>query len=118
MKKLTKLVIQREKWGAGSLLRNDDRMCCLGHMGKACGASKNKLKDKATLKHLLAPYAPGHFHPTYYKGHIQDLAIDINDARAMPMEEKEERLKTLFKAHGIKLTFEGRTTESEFWGLD
>ncbi len=109
-----KLVIQREKWGAGRLLRSDGRMCCLGHLAVACGAKKADIKNKILLERSLTRFAYGHFKRDYIGGDIQSIATDINDDIRMSIKEKEERLKILFKAHDIKLSFKGKVTNEQF----
>lgn len=41
---IKKLVIDRALWGKGALLQEDGKMCCLGHLGRACGVDKNYLR--------------------------------------------------------------------------
>ena len=114
---LTKLVIDRSKWGAGGLLNDDGKMCCLGFASKACGASEDEIGGLAFPPHSfvgkynMPPWmccnekcTDTRCRPAAVLGHA--AAAGINDS-SIPESEKEERLAKLFAANGIELSFIG-----------
>lgn len=106
---VTELVIPREKWGRVLLLDYEGKKCCLGHLGTACGISDKAMRgfcapsDITVQNEVKYPEAFQTDHPS----HAYLLAMTVNDHPTMPRREKEYRLKILFKAHGINLSFTG-----------
>lgn len=114
-KNIKKLVIDRALWGSASLLRRDGRMCCLGHLGKACGVPDEAMFNVGTPDGLLKIESnkyPRKFDNTRWANYndfgVVDIATEINDSNKS-LKEKEYRLKILFKAHGINLSFKGKS---------
>lgn len=134
---ISKLVIDRAKWGKGLLLTDDGKMCCLGFLCKAAGLEDDDiigrgypkdagkglnggLKEKDINDKLakipdrflgLEEYQGGYAYGPSLEDSAGDVGIsaaEINDDDDMPWTEKEYRLKILFKAHGIKLSFKGK----------
>ncbi len=107
-KVIKSLIIDRAKWGKGTLLRPDGKMCCLGHLGIACGILSDQFKDQTMPDHLETQY--NNLYPPAFRGYhpseADGIAADINDS-LLPKPEKERRLIILFKAYGIKLSFIG-----------
>lgn len=104
---IKKLTIPREKWGKGSLLLPDGKMCCLGHLGKACGYTDDQLRGNG-MPGEVSNW--GYKYPNAFKDMYgaDEIAAQINDADNMSGPEKERQLKILFKSRGIKLNFTGK----------
>ncbi len=115
------LVIDRKRWarggngGASALLNNEGNMCCLGFLGKACGAPANRLlerslpSDTKTESHEFGywsnlaniPWPKGiEFKP-------EDDIAALNDDIILTDEERESALKPLFLKLGYRLKFVG-----------
>lgn len=129
---ITKLVIDRAKWGVGCLLRgpnnllNHDpagwgplrepgKMCCLGFLAKACGIPDEKLVDlgfpEASWSAVPVPFRKLNDYDTVIaQQHPMYKATTINDSE-YPQEEKEKMLTELFAKEGIELSFEGVARE-------
>lgn len=126
---IKKLAIDRALWGKNALLRKKDptdpdegKMCCLGHLGRACGISTKSLVGRAMPgKDIIAHRKyPAAFlaKPTKVKyrnsnGNVEedsvaDRAAEINDSDRRPAI-KERMLITLFKKANITLSFTGKT---------
>jgi hypothetical protein len=108
MPEIKKLVIPREKWGAGALVRSDGKMCCLGHLGKACGVPVAEMLSMGMPSGL--DYDRRFLFPKKFRDKFMadDLAAKINDDTHMSGPEKERQLKILFSSRDIKLTFTGK----------
>lgn len=114
---IKRLVIPREKWGSGAMLiskpypdEDDGKMCCLGHLAKACGSPDRDLRNygmPTTSVEARYPKAFKTSHPATDWG-AQHLAAEINDSKTMSGPEKERKLKILFGSRGIKLEFAGK----------
>lgn len=109
-KRIRSLTIDRAKWGKSLLLDSANKqMCCLGHLGQACGVPTYSMEDIGTPRELglayesLYPKAFVSFHPS----RATNLATRINDDNKMSIPEKERRLIILFGAYRIKLSFIG-----------
>jgi hypothetical protein len=124
---MMKLVIDRRRWihGEGGdssrLLRLDDKkMCCLGFLSLACGASENDIGDfsepnemdirpthEVFQKLLLQLEGEDCDHKyTYYNP--STIAIDMmvtNDSKALSESEREEKLTGYFKEIGVEVEF-------------
>jgi hypothetical protein len=107
------IVVYRDKWGRGSLLRNnsggaDDtaygKMCCLGFAAFQCGVPLARLKGCAYPTHDMEDV------PEKLVGtsSLAEAAANINDNVGMPVGYKEEALTQLFKSHGITIRFEDK----------
>jgi len=115
---ITKLVIDRSMWGAGSLLRpGDGKMCCLGFASKACGATDDEIKgldfpppyfiDKYGLPKWMC-LSPKFEHLCVDEGLAPPLrATSINDTVHISDSERESELIKLFNYNGIELSFIG-----------
>lgn len=109
-KTVTKLDIPRNKWGSGSLLRADGRMCCLGHLSAACGISASDLSGKFFPQYnwnSVPLWARSNIDPAAGAPSGLHAAVSTNDNVYISWEDKEERLIELFKSKGIELTFSG-----------
>lgn len=105
---IDKLVIDRSKWGMNRLIREDGRMCCLGHAASACGVSLEKLRTR------VMPDSSWDINPGLSEGFGGDRDVlpvglpaqSINDSN-MTWPDKETRLIKLFAINGIELSFTG-----------
>lgn len=127
---IKKLVIDRAKWGRQYLLTpyTDGKMCCLGHLGRACGVSAKVLRGRGMPKGLkktaLAKYPKSVKSPVAYDAYdatykafdgadnFPSEAAYINDS-SLKGYQKERKLISLFKRNGITLGFTGRTTKDK-----
>lgn len=116
---ITKLVIDRAKWGTSALLSKDGTMCCLGFLSKACGVPDEDMLDvpyprfkwvdmfgvntEFAARDFDVLVAPGTPAPT--------AAAAINDSSTLSMEQKETQLIELFANNGIELSFTGEKRE-------
>lgn len=106
---ITELIIDRAKWGTGSLLRSDGKMCCLGFLSKACGVPNELIlhsgypyyewiKEFGLNKEFAAPI---------HSASRSTSAAIINDSTVLSNEVKEAKLIKLFADNGITLSFVG-----------
>lgn len=118
---LKKLVIDRSKWGKGSLLRGpryktlndplfrEGRMCCLGHALLACGNTPKSIMDHGMPQnvHKVPSWIYDRIGNGLELGLTQTAysAADINDYAAP--SEKESKLIELFAENGCELSFVG-----------
>ena len=107
-KTLTKLVIDRAKWGRGALVREDGKMCCLGFMGLACGLTKEEMKLHG-MPHSMDPEALAR---VGWVGWGNDDSCDllgelasINDNVNILRPRKERLLIEKFRTAGVELSF-------------
>ncbi len=107
-RELRELIIDRAQWGQNWLLSGfDGKLCCLGHLGRACGIPPQRLWGQCLPSNLSL--ADQRLYPERTRlGEFFGLAAKINDNADWSMEERERRLKFLFKSRGIKLTFIGK----------
>jgi len=94
--------IERDRWrtltsgrGKRFLLRNDNGCSCIiGIIAEACGVPVDRLLDHGAL-----------FSPDLKKVGVnkqqQDMAIQLNDDPELSLEERETKLKELFKDHFV-----------------
>lgn len=118
---IKKLSIDRALWGQGALLNEDGTMCCLGHLGKACGLTDRQLakRDKDYFLSIGMPNETSQKAKRLYpKWALEDTGVGadpsdaeqaaiINDGILSPAM-KEAKLKAIFKRNGIALTFKGK----------
>lgn len=111
---ITELVIDRTKWGTGSLLRPDGKMCCLGFLSRACGVpdelmlnngypAYNWIKDFNFNKEFSSRAAV----LVARANAPRFTAVNINDSTVLSNEVKEAKLIKLFADNGITLSFVG-----------
>ena len=93
-------------------MRNDGKMCCLGFLGKACGATDkqiymintpeeaDKVKWPEFLIETLSSDLTGN-------SDICNHLMIINDSQDKNLSdrEREKKLKEIFKKNGIQVTF-------------
>ncbi len=112
--KIENLTINRNKWGMHSLLNYSGKMCCLGFLALACGAIPEEIEGE--LRPARAPNIDWPKEFMFIKLKSNELvdsslaakAMNINDDEKLTWDEKEERLKVVFRRAGIKLRFIGR----------
>lgn len=109
----TEFTIKRSKWlrgedGDSFLLRSTDgKMCCLGQIANQCRVAKAHLKDRGTPAQVGTSIA-GKIKDFVMEGNNTPLSYDamkINDDEEITDKVREKRLISLFKKHGITLTF-------------
>jgi len=111
---LKTIIINRKRWARGNqggylLNAQSGKMCCLGFCAKSFGISTENIiginmpknitslqKDKLP-KWLLLGYGPVD---------VEELAF-INDESTFSDEEREEKIKKIFKKHKINVKFVG-----------
>ena len=123
---MKKLIIHREKWIRGSraaekgktlLLNSESNMCCLGFH-----CLQHTLLNKKDISLVSSPeqVSSGKFgnsilidrHPEtkeiLYNSDFTQRAIIINDDPYLKEQEREEKLKDLFKTKRYKVVFKGK----------
>lgn len=98
------------------LRRSDNKMCCLGFAGKACGLRDCDILDKGD--YFIFPFVCPSVacpvpQPLSWLGDIdpktgatkQDLLTVINDSPELPAKDKETLIASIFAQHGIEVTF-------------
>lgn len=107
---LEPLVIDRQLWGKGTLLHNDGRMCCLGHLSAACGISNERMAGKGYPLQDWLEVPSWAREVSRSAGGAGEVAALINDS-TLPAYERETKLIALFAEHGIALSFIGESRE-------
>ena len=110
------VTVRRSTWVRGSiggqslLLNHDGNMCCLGfaicqvsrHI-RLCGlkgvGDPQKVFARASFLTQRNEYGE------VLNNKFSNKAIEINDSNEISEKQREARLKRLFRANGIKLTF-------------
>lgn len=131
-----KLTIKRKEWlrGEGTersylVRKSDNRKCCLGILGIACGLSPDMLRGLVTPSDFAAAHRdialPPHYQWTVARGVFMSSdaaqeAMRINDAKIgdttfshglvsqviASEEEREQLIAEIFKVHDIDVQFE------------
>ena len=105
--------VNRKTWGTSRLLDIDNgKMCCLGFLCRSFGLKSKDISGygypeqmKASLQNKLPVWL------RYELGKSKELYHQIgriNDDEILTWEKKEELLKPLFAAQGIKIVFRGK----------
>jgi hypothetical protein len=106
---MKQVIIVRRHWGKDALLRTDNhKQCCLGFVCEAYGITKDEMYGKGMphqLPHELLEKLPKWL--SIPQGDAAQ-ASKINDSRDLTWEEKEARLRPLFRKHRIQLVFRGK----------
>lgn len=114
MSKLLTCTVNRKTWvrgknvmqkGMSALLNEAGNMCCLGHLGIACGVPKDKLLYKVHPDNL--PPTEASKYP-YVSGWAKFMAV--NDDYDTSDAEKEKKLRELAKENGFRFRFTGKDT--------
>ena len=111
-----KFTIDRSRWlrgrdadvGEGSRLyrTSDKKMCCMGFYLRRCGMSVTDIQEKSLPRLVETDLPPS---AGWIVGHAEnDLAI-VNDIRRH--KHRERAIKTIFKRHGVDVTFKGGKTK-------
>ena len=110
------LTIKRSKWihtkkdlETQSKLhrKSDGKMCCLGFLTKACGIPVKKFSGFGTVEDVGLKRLPKTLQwlvNNSYPSSDAFKAMKINDSN-MLRKNKEKRIKTIFKRHGINVKF-------------
>lgn len=109
-----KLTIDRSKWfrGKGSqssmLLRDDGHMCCLGFLGRACGASKKQMLNVSDPSTAHDVSWPRKLCTTNGKlSVIGESLVAINDVDNYYISglPRETAIAAMMKSVGVHVTF-------------
>ena len=108
---MKKVIINRKRWGRDALRREKDhKQCCLGFVCEAYGVEQEDMTNvpmpnalPGQHKKLLPDWLKLRGLPTTDVG----VAAGINDSNT-PWAKKEEKLKPIFRKHGIQLIFRGK----------
>ena len=105
MKKVTVLRINRKRWWRGqgsdeSNLRGttDGKQCCVGFYARACGATVEEIRAKATLQCLSEEFGK---HENENSSTFSDL-YEVNDDQELTSRDRERKIRQLFKDLGVK----------------
>jgi len=117
-----KLVIDRKRWlrGEGSegsmLLRSiDDKMCCLGFYGIACGLTPERIRDAETpsdvpvqsfKKSIDSIWGNGDWlFKNYTSSADCEALMGANDDEHSSDQAREDRIKEVFAKHDVEVEF-------------
>lgn len=108
---IDKLVIDRQLWGRGALLKPDGTMCCLGFAALACGVPVNQLTFgiDGIISYPLNSWINVNEWMRDAKASPAAhalMAASINDGDD-ELSIKEEKLIKLFANNGVELSFIG-----------
>ena len=120
----TSFVIDRSRWRCGNaggkghahgegktaMFNNDSFMCCLGHIGLQLGCSHREMLGKALpsdVPRLMRDSVLGSCIPNVSYSRFTAKAININDAQATTLLQKERALERLGEKYGLRIEFEG-----------
>lgn len=129
-KDVKKFVVKRSKWFRGrgntlSRLQTDNQMCCLGFYAKECGLKKKNITDVVSpgeieyeIKDIWDTFLLARISNIYdsdpddpgltdiiIDSEIANSLMEINDDVNISDEDREYKLKELFKEQGIKVKF-------------
>lgn len=109
---ITELVIDRAKWGKGSLHNTDCTKCCLGHLSTACGVPDSEMPADGKMGYPREAWVKKYGVPEQLAWTRQISLSNTNQAAVIndntdPDEIKEPKLIRLFREHGIALSFVG-----------
>jgi hypothetical protein len=107
-----KLVIDRSRWLRGegpstsSMIRlRDEKMCCLGFFGLACGIERDRLLNRLVPTILQSPNWPVWLVDLGGNTTEARLLMNTNDSEAMSGAEREAALTAVFASHGVEVEF-------------
>lgn len=115
---MKEFTIYRDKWNRGKkfgttfLLNEDDNnnMCCLGFLGKACGISLKRMQNKSMLfnvkknSHRNYPILDGEFSWCSFS-QLNDKRWELYNNIAYSEKKREKELKIMFEEIGFKVQF-------------
>ena len=109
---MRKLTIDRKVWFRGSmfgsrLLRDDEKMCCLGIYLESCGVKREDLLKKLSPKSLIANI-PMEAQWLIERDSNSDLAkylIEVNDNESFSDQEREHDLILFFAQAEVEVEF-------------
>lgn len=89
-------------------------MCCLGHLGVACGVPEKAMLGVSLPRDLLSETLKNKFQkvlcedtPDGSSRSVQGLAVRLNDMQELTDASREAKLTELFKSIGIRVRFTG-----------
>ena len=127
--------IDRSKWRCGgvhnknsrgkggtSLLNEEGFMCCLGQTCRQVGIEKEDLLKKNEPRQIdtklhtknlgIFVESRGLF-STFMDTELSKSAMIINDTSFLNQKERESKLRELFKRHGHKIKFVGKSVKTK-----
>jgi len=107
-----KLIIDRSRWLRGEsesyLFRpRDNKMCCLGFYGKACGLSEEQMSHQAFPSEVEGYMTKA---PWLAKGadelrSVSDFLMLANDSKSLSESDREKKIADIFAQHGVEVEF-------------
>lgn len=108
-----KFTIERDLWFRGcgpygsQLLRIDGTMCCIGFVGRTCGATDTQL-DRAYASHRQEFWPKWFFNETGTNKPDLVKIYNVNDDETISEKKRESKLKAIFKRNGDEIVFVGK----------
>ena len=111
---MREFTIYRDKWvrgdryhndyhlGRSALLNENDNMCCLGFLGKACGISQKRMLNKTAPDDVARNKHRNYPALSYDEW---DKFVSINDNTSITNRQREDTLRSFFKNIGFKVSF-------------
>jgi hypothetical protein len=113
--KMKTLIIKESKWLQGNkessyLLDGEGKMCCLGFLGKACGATDDQIRHlaspaKATEVNWIDGLVINGYSKFLINSSLCAKMMSVNDSKDLSLEDRKTKLRPLFKQIGITLRF-------------
>lgn len=105
-------VVKRSTWFRGkghvvsALLRSDNKMCCVGFLCIAAGATSSQILNKKCISRHIGLDMEYFTESSGASSNIALKIYEINDNMDLTDEQREEKLTELFKSIGIEIKFE------------
>lgn len=110
-KKLLEVVIDRTRWGTKALLNpnQNNKMCCLGFVGKKCGLIDHNMRDIEYL-HDTRTKSDARISGLFIRDRRshrknEERLVKVNDSTCLTQLVKERRIITIGRDAGIKFRF-------------
>ena len=114
--KKDKYIIDCDTWNCASftdrgfvaLLNPEGNKCCLGFISEQSGVEPVNMRGVLSPFFVETKWLRVKSGVTNSPGNEMDIiaaAISINDESSLTLKERVERLRALFKKHGVKLVF-------------
>lgn len=106
------LVLRKRRWARGgrnggsclsALLNESRKMCCLGFLGKACGATDEQIDGAPMPSDTSAVCWPRGLICGGRDSKLSDQIASANDSPETTDREREEKLRPLFRKLGYRL---------------
>jgi hypothetical protein len=113
--KLKELVIKKSKWLRGKIKRgtgsalvstfNDNKMCCLGFLGRKCKVPEEAMHDIELPSGVDEEYKGLFPQELFTSRWLEDPIADVNDDATLTDSTRISKLRPLFRKLGYKLKF-------------